>query len=111
MGNSTEKREQRILEGEALNMRKQALTQHVLRHWIEVGNYWVNKKHQYSTMPNEELKSKVHEISDIRSPPKVSKTVGQEQLTEDSKNLTPDDKYDYSFSKKRGHIQVAPRQI
>jgi hypothetical protein len=93
MMNSQEIRDQREMEEQAYRMRQQEITKHVLKHWIKVGNYWIDKKYQSNRVP-----ISTSHITFVPSQQTMSPLKGSENFeTSDSKR--PDYNYEYSFKK------------
>jgi hypothetical protein len=100
--NRTESIRQRECEQEAMAERQKGMAKHVLAHWVEVGNYWINKSY-HPPKP----------ISKLVSVPK-SPIISPNRSPNRSRNRSPiiDDKYSYTLSKPvNSDAKINPKRL
>jgi len=103
--NSENVRDQREAENQALLMRKQDLTKNVLTHWINVGNYWIDKKHKITK--TEVSDTKYHNEPEMNneksnssiSPPRPFNMSNAFEDTANKTELKQTNNFEYSFKK------------
>ena len=85
-------KDQTEAEEDALRLRIKEQTSHVLKHWIEVGNYWIDK-HQIN-----------NNIHTLKTSPIKEKSIEKEEVS-------PDSKYAFTLSKKQQSTRISPKKL